>query len=95
MSVTIKDVEHIAKLAKLQFSDEEKEKFTHQFNDILKYIEQLNSLNTENVEPLSQVIDLHNVFREDVVKPSLPTKEALDNAPDKTDEYFKVPKVIG
>ncbi len=95
MSVTIKDVEHIAKLAKLQFSEEEKEKFTHQFNDILKYIEQLNSLNTENVEPLAQVIELHNVFRNDEVKESLPTKEALDNAPDKTEEYFKVPKVIG
>ncbi len=95
MSVTINDVEHIAKLAKLQFSQEEKEKFTHQFNDILRYIEQLNSLNTENVEPLSQVIELQNVFRDDVVKQSLSTKEALDNAPDKTDEYFKVPKVIG
>ena len=94
MSVTIKDVEHIAKLAKLEFSDEEKEKFTHQFNDILKYIEQLNSLDTSNVEPLSHVIELQNVFREDSVRPSIPTEEALKNAPDKTEEHFKVPKVI-
>lgn len=94
MSVTIKDVEHIAKLAKLEFSEAEKEKFTHQFNDILKYMEQLNSVDTTNVEPLSQVIDLQNVFRDDVVKPSISTEEALKNAPDKTGEHFKVPKVI-
>ena len=95
MSITIKDVEHIAKLAKLEFSDAEKEKFTHQFNDILKYIEQLNSLDTSDVEPLSHVIELQNVFREDIVRPSIPTEEALKNAPDKTEEHFKVPKVIG
>jgi aspartyl-tRNA(Asn)/glutamyl-tRNA(Gln) amidotransferase subunit C len=95
MSVTIKDVEHIAKLAKLEFSDAEKEKFTHQFNDILKYMEQLNSVDTTNVEPLAQVIELKNVFREDVVTPSTPTAEALKNAPAATEEYFKVPKVIG
>ncbi|MBW7888836.1 MAG: Asp-tRNA(Asn)/Glu-tRNA(Gln) amidotransferase subunit GatC [Bacteroidetes bacterium] len=95
MAITKNDVEHIAKLAKLEFSDEEKEKFTHQFNDILKYIEQLNTVDTSNVEPLTQVIELHNAFRADEVKPSTPTSEALKNAPDKTDEYFKVPKVIG
>ncbi len=95
MSVTIKDVEHIAKLAKLEFSESEKEKFTHQFNDILKYMEELNSVDTTNIEPLSQVIELQNVFRDDVVKPSISTEEALKNAPDKTDEHFKVPKVIG
>jgi len=95
MSVTIKDVEHIAALAKLEFSDAEKEKFTHQFNDILKYMEQLNSVNTTDVEPLAQVIELQNVFREDIVTPSTPTEEALKNAPAATDEHFKVPKVIG
>lgn len=95
MAVTIKDVEHIAKLSKLEFSDAEKEKFTHQFNDILKYMEQLNSVDTANVEPLSQVIELQNVFREDVVTPSTPTAEALKNAPAATDQHFKVPKVIG
>ncbi|MEI7906894.1 MAG: Asp-tRNA(Asn)/Glu-tRNA(Gln) amidotransferase subunit GatC [Bacteroidota bacterium] len=95
MSVTIKDVEHIAKLAKLEFSDAEKEKFTHQFNDILKYMEQLNSVDTTGVEPLAQVIELKNVFRDDTVKPSTPTEEALKNAPASSDVHFKVPKVIG
>lgn len=94
MSVTIKDVEHIAKLAKLEFSDEEKEKLTHQMNEILQHMEKLNELDTSTVEPLSQVIKTENVFREDIVKPSIPTEEALKNAPDKTDEHFKVPKVI-
>lgn len=95
MSVTIKDVERIAKLARLEFDEEEKEKFTHQLNQILAYVEQLNKLNTTNVEPLSQVIELENVFREDEVKEGLTTDEALKNAPSKTEQFFKVPKVIG
>lgn len=95
MSVTIKDVEHIATLARLEFTEEEKQKFTHQLNEILAYVEQLNKLDTSKVEPLSHVIELDNVFREDVVKPGLTPEEALKNAPAKTDRFFKVPKVIG
>ena len=95
MSVTIKDVEHIASLARLEFSDQEKEKFTHQLNDILHYIEKLNELDTSNVEPLSHVIELSNVFRNDIVTPSISPEEALKNAPAKKDTLFKVPKVIG
>ncbi|HEX9829061.1 MAG TPA: Asp-tRNA(Asn)/Glu-tRNA(Gln) amidotransferase subunit GatC [Bacteroidota bacterium] len=95
MSVTIKDVERIAALARLEFSQEEKEKFTRQFNDILAYMEKLNQLDTSNVEPLSQVIELKNVFREDEVKPGLTQEQALQNAPAKNDKFFKVPKVIG
>jgi len=94
MAVTIKDVEHIAKLAKLKFTEEEKVKLTHQLNDILNYIDQLNKIDTSKVEPLSHVIELSNVFREDVVKPGLTPEEALKNAPAKTDKFFKVPKVI-
>lgn len=95
MAVTIKDVEHIAKLAKLEFSEDEKAKFTEQFNEILTLMEKLNELDTSEVEPLSHVIELQNVFREDAVKPSILTEEALENAPAKTDKFFKVPKVIG
>lgn len=95
MSVTIKDVEHIAKLAKLEFNEDEKVKFTEQFNEILAYMEKLNKLDTSKVEPLSHVIELQNVFREDEAKPSIPTEEALRNAPAKTEKFFKVPKVIG
>ncbi|MEX0602121.1 MAG: Asp-tRNA(Asn)/Glu-tRNA(Gln) amidotransferase subunit GatC [Bacteroidota bacterium] len=95
MSVTVKDVEHIAVLARLEFPEAEKKTFTHQLNEILSYVEQLNRLNTDSVEPLSHVIELNNVFREDEVKPGLPIEEALRNAPAKTDRFFKVPKVIG
>jgi len=95
MSVTLKDVEHIAGLARLELSDEEKEQFTHQLNQILTYVEKLKELDTTNVEPLSHVVDLSNRFREDRVEPGLTSEEALRNAPSKTDKYFKVPKVIG
>lgn len=93
--VTIKDVEYIAQLARLEYPDEEKQKFTEQFNTILAYIDKLNELKTDNIEPLSHVIEVTNVTREDEVKPSLPVGEVLQNAPSKTDTFFKVPKVIG
>jgi aspartyl-tRNA(Asn)/glutamyl-tRNA(Gln) amidotransferase subunit C len=95
MAVTLKDVNHIAKLARLEFTSEEKETFTHQLNDILAYVEQLNKLDTSNVEPLSHVIELGEVMRVDAVKPGLTQEEALMNAPSKTEKFFKVPKVIG
>ncbi len=95
MSVTRKDVEHIAELAKLKFKEEELEKFTDHLNEILAYVEKLNELDTTNVEPLSHPVEGSNVFREDEVKPSLDREEALRNAPDRSELFFKVPKVIG
>jgi aspartyl-tRNA(Asn)/glutamyl-tRNA(Gln) amidotransferase subunit C len=95
MSVTLKDVEHIATLARLEFTDEEKATFTHQLNSILEYVEQLNKLDTTRVEPLAHVIELEDAYRQDVVKPGVTQEEALKNAPAKTDKFFKVPKVIG
>lgn len=94
MPVTIKDVEYIANLARLEFKEEEKEKFTEQFNRILEYMDKLNELDTTDVEPLYHVIDIKNVFREDIVKPSYPREEILKNAPSRTEYFFKVPKVI-
>lgn len=90
----MKDVEHVANLARLEFSEEEKRTLMNQLNKILDYMEKLNELDTSNVEPLAQVNPLTNVFREDVVKPSQPVSEVLKNAPAKTDKFFKVPKVI-
>ena len=95
MSVSINDVERIAALAKLEFSAREKEQLTHQLNQILTYVEQLNKLDTSKVEPLTHVIDLKGKFREDRVEPGLTPDQALQNAPAKTDKFFKVPKVIG
>lgn len=94
MSVTTKDVEKIAELAKLKFDGNELEHLTEEMNRILSYVEKLNELNTENVEPLSHPNEVSNVFRDDVLKPSISTEEALKNAPDKNDNFFKVPKVI-
>jgi aspartyl-tRNA(Asn)/glutamyl-tRNA(Gln) amidotransferase subunit C len=95
MSVTIAEVEHVAALARLSFTEDEKQKLTHQLNEILEYMGQLNALDTSQVEPLSHVIELSNVFREDVLKPCLAQEEALLNAPARTEQFFKVPKVIG
>ena len=95
MPVTKKDVEKIAELAQLKFSEQELESFTHQMNEILAYMDKLNELDTENVEPLSHPVEQTNVFREDELKPSITTEDALKNAPAKDEHYFKVPKVIG
>lgn len=94
MSITKKDVEYIARLARLRFKDEELENFTHQLNEILTYVEKLNELDTKNVEPLSHPVENVNVFRSDELKKSISTEEALKNAPSRSDEHFKVPKVI-
>ena len=95
MSVSKEDVEKIAKLAKLKFSDEELENFTPQMNEILNFMDKLNELDTENVEPLSHPVEQINVFREDKLKQSIFTEDALKNAPSKDEQFFKVPKVIG
>jgi len=94
MSITLEQVERIAKLAKLHLSKEEKEAYTKQLSDILTYVEKLDELDTENVQPLSHVMDVTNAFREDTAGESLPREEALKNAPKSDGEFFIVPKVI-
>jgi aspartyl-tRNA(Asn)/glutamyl-tRNA(Gln) amidotransferase subunit C len=95
MAVTLNDVDHIAALARLAFTEEEKRRLMAQMNAILSYMDQLNKLDTSAIEPLSHVIGLSNAFREDVVRPGLDPERALANAPAKTEQFFKVPKVIG
>lgn len=95
MAITLKDVEYVANLAKLELSQKEKIKFQKELDNIIKYIDQLNELNTENIPITSHVVPLQNVFREDRALPSLPQDKALANAPKKKDGFFKVPKVIG
>ena len=92
--ITIQEVEHVAKLACLEFDEEEKKKLAEQLGRILDYIEQLNELDTEDVEPTSHVIPVKNVVRPDVVKPSLTRDEALSNAPSNVNGLFEVPKII-
>lgn len=95
MAVSKKNVEKIAELARLKFSEEKLENFTLEMNEILNYMEKLNELDTENVKPLSHPVEQTNVFRDDKLKPSITTEEALRNAPEKDEHHFKVPKVIG
>lgn len=95
MAVTIQDVDSMARLAKLAFSEEEKEKFVEQFNQILQYMQKLNELDTENVEPTYNVLDMSNVVRSDSIKTWLTQEEALANAPQSNHGFFSVPKVIG
>jgi aspartyl-tRNA(Asn)/glutamyl-tRNA(Gln) amidotransferase subunit C len=94
MSITIKEVEHVANLARLELSDAEKEQFAGQLNAILKYAEKLNQLDTDGIEPTSHVLPLANVMREDTVMPSLPIEKVLLNAPEEEDGQFKVPPVL-
>lgn len=94
MAVTKDQVKHIAKLARLKLSEEELESYTKELSSILDYMEKLNEIDTSNVEPLTHPVENKNVFREDEIGNSVKTKEALKNAPQKDDKYFKVPKVI-
>jgi len=89
-----KDVEYVARLARLKLSETEKEAHAEQLNKILGYMDKLNQLDTTHIKPTSHVVEMRNVFREDIVKPSLPVDNALQNAPDKKDNFFRVPKVI-
>ncbi len=88
------DIEKVARLARLELSEEEKVTFGNQLEQILTYMEQLNRLDTSGVEPTSHAIPIHNVFREDEVQPSLPREEVLAIAPDQQDGHFKVPRII-
>jgi aspartyl-tRNA(Asn)/glutamyl-tRNA(Gln) amidotransferase subunit C len=94
MKVERGEVEHVARLARLKLSDEEKELFTDQLNAILDYMEKLNELDTGVIEPTFHMVSHQNVMREDAVKASQPQEAALENAPDKTQGCFRVPKII-
>ncbi len=88
------DIEKVAKLARLELSEEEKLTFGNQLEQILTYMEQLNRLDTTGVEPTSHAIPIHNVFREDETKTSFPKEEVLKISPDQESGHFKVPRII-
>jgi aspartyl-tRNA(Asn)/glutamyl-tRNA(Gln) amidotransferase subunit C len=82
---------HVAKLARLRLSEEEVERMSGELSSILDHVERITELDLEGVEPTSHVIDVENVLRPDEPRPSLPRERALENAPDATDEGFRVP----
>lgn len=94
MSIQSKDVEYVAKLARLNLSDQERETFTEQLNAILQYAEKLNELDTDGVEPTTHVLRLSNVMRDDVVHESLSQEKVFRNAPEEENGQFKVPAVL-
>lgn len=95
MSLTKEEVLKVAELARLQFKEEEIGDFQQQLNDILGYVEILNEVDTEGVEPLISVHDGINRLRTDEVRKSLTTEEAMKNAPETSDGALIVPKVVG
>ncbi|MBD7970714.1 Asp-tRNA(Asn)/Glu-tRNA(Gln) amidotransferase subunit GatC [Paenibacillus gallinarum] len=94
MSITNQDVQHVAKLARLNLSEEEETQLTEQLNAILQYAEKLNELDTDGIEPTTHVLHVSNVMREDEVRESLPIEKVMLNAPDEEDGQIKVPAIL-
>jgi aspartyl-tRNA(Asn)/glutamyl-tRNA(Gln) amidotransferase subunit C len=88
------EIDHVALLARLELKDEEKELFSKQVGSIIKYVDKLNELDIDEVEPTAHVLPIKNVFREDELRDSLPREKALQNAPRKNDGFYRVPKII-
>ena len=94
MKITQKIVDETAHLARLEFDDKSKPEIIKDMTNMLAFVEKLNELNTDNVEPLVYMTDEVNVLREDEVRGDMTQTEALENAPKKDSDYFKVPKVV-
>ncbi len=87
-------VKYVAALARLDFDEAELDDFTNKFRKILEYVEQLGELNVDDVPPTYHVLPVNDVMRDDEEKPSLEPDEALRNAPLRSDDFFKVPRVV-
>jgi len=94
MSITKEDVRHIAKLARLKLNDKEIGYFAGQLSKIIDYIDQLKEVDVSNIEPTNHALLIQNVFRKDIVEPSLRQDDVLKNAPLKEEGFFKVPRII-
>ena len=94
MKITLEDVEKVAKLARLEVSPAEKEAFAKQLSQILTHVETLKQYETGGIEPTATVVGQANLFREDIVCPSLPVDKALANAPEREADGFSVPRII-
>ena len=94
MKLSSAQVAHVAALAQLDLTEQEKELFQEQLSSILAYAERLQQLDTEDISPTATVLPLENVFREDQVRPSLPLEDTLANAPSVEDDCFRVPVIL-
>ncbi|MEI6771049.1 MAG: Asp-tRNA(Asn)/Glu-tRNA(Gln) amidotransferase subunit GatC [Planctomycetota bacterium] len=94
MAITLDEIKWIAHLSRLELKPEELIAASTQLSSILNYINQLQEVNTDNVEPLAHALDVSNVFREDVLKESINVNEALSNAPDRQGNFYGVPAIL-
>ena len=92
--ISVADVNYVAKLAHLDFNEEQKEDMVDKLGSILEYMQQLADIDTTDVAATTHVLPLANVFRDDVVGPTLSNEDALSNAPDREGNFFKVPKIL-
>jgi len=92
--ITMRDVEHVARLSRLALTDQEKERMRRELDGILSYIDKLRALDTANVPPTSHAVPMTNVMRDDEPRPSLAQDLMLANAPERSGEFFRVPKII-
>ena len=92
--ISREEVLHVANLARLALGEDEVDVYARQLDEILTYMDKLNELDTEGAEPMAHVIPLETPFREDRVTPSLDPDESLSNAPDRSQNFFRVPKII-
>jgi len=88
------EVEHVARLARLVLTDDERTRYTGQLNEILAYVEKLKELDVDGVVPMAHAIPLENVFRPDRVRPSFDREDMLANAPERSEGFFKVPRIL-
>jgi aspartyl-tRNA(Asn)/glutamyl-tRNA(Gln) amidotransferase subunit C len=93
--ITKDQVEHIAHLCRIELREGDSEKFSKQLEEIIGYVNKMQSLNTEGIDPTFLTAPLFNVLRKDEVKPSLTLEQVLLNAPDREDNYFKMPRILG
>ena len=94
MKVDKKEVEHVAMLARIELSEEEKEVYSEQLSTILVFFDRLKEVETGSVQPTSHVVDLINAYRSDQVRPGPGVEEVLRNAPERADRVFRVPKIL-
>lgn len=94
MALSRDDVRNVAELARLRFSDDEESRMVEEMSQILEYVEKLDELDTSGVPPMSHVLDLTNVFRDDDIESRIDQDQALEPAPDASNGYFQVPKVV-
>lgn len=94
MGISKDEVKHVAKLARLELSEDEIEKFSNQLSQILEHAAKIQELNLENLEPLTHAVDRRNVFRSDEIREGISREEALLNAPEREGEFFKIPPIV-